>query len=86
MNSHLKIQSSSSERIYCVLNTQYGPLMGAAELRRALGFTTQEAFRQAVVRNKVGVPVFSIPGRRGKFAHTSDVAAWLAKLGERSPE
>lgn len=78
LNSNI---SEASEKIYHELYGKHGPLMGAVDLRQALGFSTQESFRQAAVRNKVGLPVFSIPGRRGKFAHTSDVAAWLAQLG-----
>lgn len=81
MTSHAKTNAEIMERIYLELSTKHGPLMGSAGLRMALGFSTQESFRQAIVRDKVGVPVFSIPGRRGKFAHTSDVAAWLAQLG-----
>ena len=57
---------------------QYGPLLGGGDLIRALGYPTARAFQQAVVRDLVDVPVFGIPRRRGKFALTKEVAAWLA--------
>lgn len=57
---------------------QYGPLLGGAALHQALGFTCAAAMRQAVIRNQVGVRLFNIANRRGKFALTRDVAEWLA--------
>ncbi|MBD8882310.1 hypothetical protein IHE49_17645 [Rhodanobacter sp. 7MK24] len=59
------------------LTTLYGPLIGGRELGRVLGFSTQEAFRQAVKRGNMPVRTFAINGRRGKFAATADIAAWL---------
>ena len=56
----------------------YGPVMGGEELRRALGYPSAAAFRQAQVRKTVPVPLFSIEHRRGKFAWTKEVVAWLA--------
>lgn len=59
---------------------EFGPLMGGEDLRRALGYRTAPAFARAVRLKTVGVRVFEIPGRRGKFALTADVATWLASL------
>ncbi|MBB5393050.1 MULTISPECIES: hypothetical protein [unclassified Herbaspirillum] len=56
----------------------YGPLMSGDDLRNALGILTKEAFRQALVRKTLPVPVFPLENRRGKFALTIDVANWLA--------
>lgn len=58
---------------------RYGPLIGNKELQRALGYPSAEAFRQALAREQVPVPVFVVPQRRGKFALTSEVARWLAQ-------
>lgn len=55
----------------------HGPMMTGAPLRRALGFNTYSAFHRAYENSTVGVPLFSVPGRRGKFALTSDVANWV---------
>ncbi|AVP98906.1 hypothetical protein C7S18_17735 [Ahniella affigens] len=59
---------------------RYGPIIGADDLRQALGFTSQDAFRQAVFRGQVPVPIFALPNRRGKFALAKDIARWLAEV------
>jgi len=33
-----------------------------------------------IARNTLTVRVFNVKGRKGKFAFTADVAAWLEKL------
>lgn len=54
------------------------PVLGGDDLQAALGYPSREAFRQALFRDAVPVPVFSLPRRRGKFALVKDVASWLA--------
>ena len=56
----------------------YGPLIGGAALVKVLAFPSPEAFRQAVARGTVPVKLFELKGRRGRFAFTRDIAAWLA--------
>jgi hypothetical protein len=56
------------------------PLLGGAQLWRTLGFRTAAAFRQALHRKTLPVPVFSLPGRSGKFARRVDVDQWLAQI------
>lgn len=75
-------QISREERINRELAEANGPLIGGSALRKALGFSSAEAFRQAYFRGHVPIKVFSIPNRRGKFAYTCDVATWLANLKE----
>ena len=60
------------------MTDRYGPLMGGENLCRYLGYPSSDAFRQALSRGTIPVPVFSIPSRRGKFALVKDVAVWLA--------
>lgn len=62
----------------------YGPMVSGDDLRIALGYPSKDAFRQAIVRKTVPIPVFSIEQRRGKFALTRDVAAWLAEQRNRA--
>jgi len=57
-----------------------GPLMSGEALWRTIGFTNAAAFRQAKSQGRLGVPVFSVPRRRGTFAFTKDVANWLINL------
>lgn len=66
------------EALKLQIESRYGLLISNDDLRIALGYPTMEAFRQALYRNTVPVPVFSIPNRRGKFALSKDVAEWLA--------
>lgn len=56
-----------------------GPVVGGAALTKALGYRSQAAFRQAAARNRLPVPTFEFEGRRGRFADTQDIAAWLWK-------
>lgn len=60
------------------LLTRHGPIMSGKVLSGALGYPTNNAFRQALARNIVPVPVFKIAHRRGKFALSKDVAIWVA--------
>lgn len=63
------------------LEREHGPLLGTPTLWRVLGFTTGDAFRKALQRNTVPVPVFQLPNRRGRFAHTRQVIEWLRQVG-----
>jgi len=63
---------------------EFGPLMGGEDLRRALGYRSAPAFARAARLNVLGIAVFEIPGRRGKFAMTEDVATWLKGLRQQS--
>lgn len=61
------------------LMRRYGPLLSGAALTAALGYPSQEAFRQACTKGTVPVAVFPIERRRGKYALCSEVAVWLAE-------
>lgn len=56
---------------------RYGPVIGGADLRGLLGFRTRSAFERAIRLGTAAVPVFRMPGRRGHFALTHEVAAAL---------
>lgn len=60
------------------LTAQHGELLSGAALSRALGYRTQRAFQMGLQRNQVPVHTFTLPGRKGRFARTADVARWLA--------
>jgi hypothetical protein len=62
----------------------YGPMVSGDTLRLVLGYPSPDAFRQALSRKTVPVPVFTVPHRRGKFALVKDVAIWLARQRERA--
>ena len=56
---------------------RYGSTMGGRELYNALGFKTYAAFYRSKQKGELGVTVFSLPGRRGLYALTTDVSHWL---------
>lgn len=59
---------------------QYGPLMGGRDLVMALGYRTLPAFRKACRENLLGITVFTLPNRKGRYAFTRDVADWLVRV------
>lgn len=63
------------------LLAEHGELMHGEALWRALGFQSERSFQRAAQRGLMGVALFFLPGRRGRYAKTRDVAAWLAGLG-----
>lgn len=78
MSANYSLQRPGFDQLRDELVSTYGPVVSGSTLVRLLGFPSASAFRQARVRNKVGVSVFALPGRRGSFALTSDIAAWIA--------
>lgn len=57
----------------------YGPMISGKSLVKVLGYSSADAFRQAVSRGTVPVKVFPIENRRGRFALACDIAKWLAE-------
>lgn len=76
-NNHIDIDVLAGE-LEVTLVKEFGPLLSNERLYRSLGFPSMGAFRQALSKQRVPIPVFSIPNRNGKFALTKDVAKWLA--------
>lgn len=75
---------SQANELLNTLMVQYGPTLGGAELYAALGFKTYASFHRSRLRAELGVHVFKIPGRRGWFALTEEVAKWLAAQASRN--
>ena len=65
---------------------RWGPLIHGAALVRALGYPSAAALRQSVGRGSAPEILFRIPGRRGHFALTWEVARWLSKHGDAGGE
>lgn len=68
------------EKIFQEILGQFGPVIGGSDLYRALGYPTAGAFRQAIRRKSVPIYIFQIPGRRGRFALTRDLAFWVFQI------
>lgn len=80
-NTHMNFPEKTNELAGVLereLSTRYGPLISNDDLRVALGYVSMDAFRQALSRKTMPIPVFALPNRRGKYALVKDVARWLA--------
>lgn len=53
------------------------PILNAVEAARLMGFPSSEALTKARQTGRLPIPMFQIPGRRGWFAATHVVKAWL---------
>lgn len=72
--------SVNAEMIEKIIFDRHGPLITDDDLRIALGYKSTEAFRQALTRKTVPIPIFTFENRRGKYALVKDVAHLLATL------
>ena len=74
--------ASPPDPLVSALLSAHGELIGGADLARCLGFKTTRAFQKAASAERLPVEAFVLEGRRGRFARTRDLAAWLASLGQ----
>ena len=81
MKDHEKTKALA-ELLEHELMGRYGPLISNDDLRVALGYVSMDAFRQALARKTMPIPVFPLPNRRGKYALVKDVAIWLSQQRE----
>lgn len=58
----------------------YGVLMHAHDVQKVLRYPSSAAFRMARMRGRINLPMFSIPGRKGLFAYTQEVAKAIDQL------
>jgi hypothetical protein len=63
------------------LLARHGVLMDGRALAALFKFGSSRSFRRAAQNGALPVSVFRIAGRRGWFARSRDVAAWLASAG-----
>lgn len=63
----------------------HGPLMSSAEAAAALKFASTNAMRMALRRHQLRLQQITLPGRRGRYFATEEVArtleAWLGVTG-----
>lgn len=71
------LASDPTPRLTALL-AAHGELMNGRALWHTLGFRSERSFQRAVQNGTLPVPVFALPSRRGRFARTRDIAAWLA--------
>lgn len=76
-------RKSCQADVACYLD-RFGPLVGGNDLWKVLGYRTPNSFNQACRRRQVPVRLISIAHRKGYFAFTADVQAWLLGLAGES--
>lgn len=78
MNAPLTTQQLKDELAQSLI-ARYGPLLSSRDLWQVLGYPSPAAYRQAMLRQRIPVPLFAIEGRRGRFALAQEIAQWLAE-------
>jgi hypothetical protein len=73
-----------SDNLLEKLLEQHGPLMTGESLYKALGYKSWAGFAKAVRSGAVEIDIFNLPGRKGRYAKTSDVADWIYRLNNNS--
>lgn len=58
---------------------RHGLMVSSRSLWKILGYLSSEAWRKAIQRKTIPIPIFQIPDRHGYFALSCEVAAWVAK-------
>lgn len=76
----MPLEPAQADAMLDRLTAQHGELMGSAALGRCLGYRTPRAFQVALQRRRLPIATFELAGRRGRYAYTFEVAAWLAAL------
>ena len=66
------------------LVARHGEMVGEGALAALLGYPTLAAFRQSYKRGRVPVPTFKPKHRRGKYALTRDIAAWMHRCSKEA--
>lgn len=56
------------------------PVISAAETARLLGYPSAGALAKARQTGRLPIEMFQMPGRRGWFAATASVRAWLREI------
>lgn len=74
--------STNAPPVLASLLEQHGELMAGPDLIALFKFRSERSFRRSAIAGRFPVPVVQILGRRGWFARTRDVAAWLDSLGD----
>lgn len=80
-----KHQPTSGEASFVhELVARHGEVVGGDGLRLVLGFPTIDAMKRAIARGTLPLPTFFVPGRRGRFALTVDIAKYLFEIKNTS--
>lgn len=76
-DNNKRLPDAGAEHLEKLLVERYGPLLAAEDVIEILSFPNANAYRQAIKRGSIPIPMFHVSGRTGRFALASDMAAWL---------
>lgn len=71
------LRAKSADDLAAELTLSNGPFVRITNIWSLLGYPSADAARKAVVRRRMPFPVQPLPGKRGHFVRSSDLAAWL---------
>lgn len=75
-NNWIDFDEGLAKTLEAELSEKYGLMVSSKELSHLLGYPSQAAFRQAVSRGTIPIPLFQLPNRKTRFALVKDIA-WL---------
>lgn len=55
----------------------FGAVLSASQTAQVLGYRSTAALAKARSRGQLPIQMFSLPHRRGLFADTTEIAAWI---------
>lgn len=67
------------------LLARFGEVLHGRDVAPLLGYRSARAFARAAEAGFLPVPIFRMAGRRGWFARTRELAAWLSGSERRRP-
>lgn len=65
-----------------LLLREYGAIVDAGDVAHLLGYRSAYALAKARSRGRLPVQTFRIPGRRGWYATTAEIAGWIDSLSQ----
>lgn len=72
--------ATALREITLFLMEKYGPLMTKKDLVKVLGYASEEAFERSLQRQSLDLKLVRLHNRRGVFAMSRDVAAFLVGI------
>lgn len=75
----MDITSHTALELSTHLIGQYGPFVRLTDVWGMLGYPSLDAARKAAARGTTPMQTVFLPGRRGRFVRTGDLAKWLLR-------
>ncbi|WP_251358630.1 hypothetical protein [Kangiella sp. TOML190] len=79
INTYDELKELTLELEIQLLQLYKSPILHGESLQLSLGYKSLDAMRQSFAKGRAPIKLFKMSNRRGKYALTKDVAAYLAK-------